>query len=86
MTVHVKFFASLRETVGLEGLTIETHNLAGLRESLATTLSADAFGALCADGVRLAVDQVFFSDDWQNSEADLPMGAEVAFLPPVTGG
>jgi molybdopterin converting factor small subunit len=57
-----------------------------LRQDLASQLSTQAYYVLCGDGVRVAINQVFTTDDWQQSEAAIPADAEVAFLPPVTGG
>lgn len=86
MTVQVKFFASLRESVGADLMSLEVGSVAALRETLSAELSSTAYATLCADGVRLAINQKFTTDDWQHSRLELPAGAEVAFLPPVTGG
>ena len=47
-------------------------------------LSAEAYQVLCGDGVRVAINQAFLIEDWQQSD-ESTAGAEVAFLPPVTG-
>lgn len=86
MTVRIKFFASLRESVGADLMALEISSMAALREALSAELSSRAYAALCADGVRLAINQKFIDDHWQHSSLELPAGAEVAFLPPVTGG
>ena len=81
--VTVRFFASLREAVGAEAMTLEIDDasLRGVRARLATVLGAAQFSALGADGVQVAVNQVIVQGD-----ARLEAGDEVAFLPPVTGG
>ena len=84
--VAVKFFASLREDVGHDQLALVAGNVTELRDSLAAQLSDDAKLALWADGVRLAINQQFLASDWRTSSEDISLGAEIAFLPPVTGG
>jgi molybdopterin synthase sulfur carrier subunit len=83
MKVAVKYFASIREAIGMGS---------ELRDTTATTLGAlrdelialgGAYAECLARGksVRLALNQVM-SDE----SAGLSEGAEVAFFPPVTGG
>ena len=81
--VTVRFFASLREAVGAESMTLEVEEatLAGVRTMLATRLAAQQFDALAAEGLQVAVNQVIVA-----GEAALEAGDEIAFLPPVTGG
>ena len=86
VTIEVKFFASLRERIALGSLTSNAASMPELRQDLASQLSTPAYYVLCGDGVREAINQVFTTDDWQQSEAAIPAGPEVAFLPPVTGG
>jgi molybdopterin converting factor small subunit len=86
VTIEVKFFASLRERIALGSLTSNAASMPELRQDLASQLSTQAYYVLCGDGVRVAINQVFTTDDWQQSEAAIPADAEVAFLPPVTGG
>ena len=86
VTIEVKYFASLRERIALGSLTSNAASMPELRQDLASQLSTQAYYVLCGDGVRVAINQVFTTDDWQQSEAAIPAGAEVAFLPPVTGG
>jgi molybdopterin synthase sulfur carrier subunit len=82
--VRVLFFASLRETVGREEVTVELPDPAQIDDLLACLddlLSAEAMTALRAENVRLAVNQ-----EMLNRPAQLHANDEVAFLPPVTGG
>ena len=83
MKIHLRYFASIREDLGLAVETLETG---------ATTVSAllaelrrrgGAYAQALAEGrpVRVAVNQVMADDSAAISE-----GAEVAFFPPVTGG
>ena len=83
MKVTMKYFASIREAIGVGS---------GVRDTTAATLGAlrdelIALGGAYADclirgkSVRLALNQVM-SDE----AAALSEGAEVAFFPPVTGG
>ncbi|MES3000099.1 MAG: molybdopterin converting factor subunit 1 [Pseudomonadota bacterium] len=83
MKLTVKYFASVREALGLGGEAIETSaaTLAALRDELIAR--GDAYASALARGksVRVALDQVM-SDE----SAALREGCEVAFFPPVTGG
>lgn len=85
MKVRVVFFASLREAVGTEQLTLElaADSFDVLRAALIDELG-EAADALWADNVRLAHNQELHAQ-----AADtlvLADGDELAFLPPVTGG
>ena len=83
MKVTMKYFASIREAIGVGSEVRDTTaaTLGALRDELI------ALGGACADclirgkSVRLALNQVM-SDE----AAALSEGAEVAFFPPVTGG
>lgn len=81
--ITVRYFASIREAVGLGSEPVET--AAATVGALRTELIArgGAYAECLAQGkaVRMAVNQEL------GSESDaLPAGAEVAFFPPVTGG
>jgi len=83
MKVQIRYFASIREAMGVAGEVLETQaaTLGALRAELA--LRAGAGGeALKADRpVRMALNQVIVSED-----TELAPNSEVAFFPPVTGG
>ncbi len=83
MKVTVRYFASIREAVGVavEVLDTQASTLAALRDQLIA--SGDAYAKSLARGcaVRMALNQVM-SDE----SAALTDAAEVAFFPPVTGG
>lgn len=83
MKVRIKYFASIREAVGLPGETRETQSstLAALRDELIAM--GEPYAQCLARGraVRMAQNQVM-SDE----SAALVDGAELAFFPPVTGG
>ena len=83
MKVHVKYFASIREAIGVstETLATDAATLAALRDELIAQGGARAESLARGRAVRLAVNQVM-SDE----SAALLDGAEVAFFPPVTGG
>ena len=81
---NVLFFASLRDEVGRDSVTLDLDapvSLPDLLEHLSRDLSAVALAALQAENVRVAVNQSFLSA----GELIQP-GDEVAFMPPVTGG
>lgn len=86
--IRVLFFASLREAVGysrcefaLPSSTEPDIGLESLMVELRSRLGADAYAALEAENIRIAVNQ-----ELVNSVVTLKAGDEVAFLPPVTGG
>lgn len=82
-TVHVRYFASLREALGpQEQLEVADGTTVGALRALLRTRSAEHAERL-AEGrpVRAALAQAVCGDD-----AVLTDGAEVAFFPPVTGG
>ena len=82
MQVTIKYFASIRESIGQASEQRETaaSTLAGLRDEL---LAFDSKYVCLSRGraVRVALNQVMSTETVQLSE-----GCEVAFFPPVTGG
>lgn len=83
MKVTVKYFASIREAIGVSVEVMETQaaTLSALRDEL-MALSADHADSLArGKAVRIALNQ-----DMTDESAALTDGAEVAFFPPVTGG
>ena len=83
MKVNLRYFASLRETIGTGSETVETHaaTLGALRDELIARGGAHA-QALGRDKVMRAALNQTMSDE----SALLAEGAEVGFFPPVTGG
>ena len=83
MKVSIKYFASIRESVGLGHEAIETQatSLVMLRDELIARGGAYADSLARGRAVRVALNQVM-SDE----SAALVDGCEVAFFPPVTGG
>ncbi len=83
MRVNVKYFASIRESVGTGSEQLETAaaTLGALRDELIARGGAHAEALARGKAVRLALDQVMADES-----ASLREGAEVAFFPPVTGG
>ena len=81
MKVHVRYFASVREALGVSDELCETSaaNLAELRAELMQRSGGEVLGPDRA--VRMALDQVM-----QPASTPLHEGCEVAFFPPVTGG
>jgi molybdopterin synthase sulfur carrier subunit len=82
-TVQVKYFASVRERLGLaqEGVPTAAATVQALRAELVAR--GGAYAEVLAPGraVRVAVNQVMANED-----TAVPAQAEVAFFPPVTGG
>lgn len=88
MKVRIKYFASIREALGVaeESMDTSASTLGGLRDALIARGGAHAQAlARTQDGknraVRAALDQRMSAED-----AALREGCEVAFFPPVTGG
>lgn len=83
MKVKVKYFASIRESVGTGGEQLETATttLSALRDELIARGGAHADSLARGRTVRVALNQVMSAED-----AVLTENCEVAFFPPVTGG
>ena len=75
MTIHVKFFASLKDRLKLEDTTVEQANTAGQSWDIATDNADRPSNVLVAINLEYA----------QFDDA-IKAGDEVAFFPPVTGG
>jgi molybdopterin synthase sulfur carrier subunit len=83
MKITLRYFAQLRESLGLDAEVIETSaiDLAALRQQLQDR-GAPYAQALAADqALRCALNQQLCQ--WDTALVDQ---AEVAFFPPVTGG
>jgi molybdopterin synthase sulfur carrier subunit len=83
MKLTVKYFASIRETLGQGSESVDTASadLAALRDELIARGGPYSQALARGNAVRVALDQVM-SDE----SATLREGCEVAFFPPVTGG
>lgn len=79
LTIHVQYFAILREQRGLARETIAT--AAATTGELYAELQARHRFSLPADRLRVAVD-----DEFTGWSAPLRDGAAVVFIPPVAGG
>jgi molybdopterin synthase sulfur carrier subunit len=78
MSVTVLYFASLRDVAGLASEELERPDSL---PALYAGLRARHGFALRADQLRVAMDGAFCA--WSAAVAD---GAEIAFIPPVSGG
>ena len=83
MKVQLRYFASVRESMGRGGEERQTAaaSLLALRDELIALGEPYAHALGAGKAVRMALDQVMADGD-----APLREGAEVAFFPPVTGG
>ena len=83
MKVQVRYFASIRESLGLASEEVDTTaaDVAGLLLELRSR--GGAYAEVLAEGrpVRVAVNQVMGSP-----ATALQAAAEIGFFPPVTGG
>ncbi len=77
MSITVKFFASLRETVGMEGTTLDS----------AGAQTAQQAWTAATDGREMPVNTLIAVNmEYAGADAAVTDGDEVAFFPPVTGG
>jgi len=83
MRVNIKYFASIRESVGAGSEQLETAatTLGALRDELIARGGAHAESLSRSRAVRVALDQMMSEEGVALCE-----GCEVAFFPPVTGG
>ncbi len=83
MNVNVRFFASLRESLGPQtGVAVPADATVGVvRDELIARGGAHACALARGRALRCAIDQVLCDES-----ARVVEGAEVAFFPPVTGG
>ncbi len=83
MKVEIRYFASIREAVGVAAESVETtaDTLAALRDELIARDAPHAQALARGRALRMALNQVMCRET-----ASLQEGAEVAFFPPVTGG
>ncbi len=83
MRVHIKYFASVREAMGVAGEVVDTTaaTAGGLRSELMARPGAGAQALQEGRAVRMALNQSMC-----DAGASLSEGCELAFFPPVTGG
>lgn len=83
MQVTVRYFASLRESLGAQEVVDVTPamTLAALRDRLIASSPRHADALRRSRALRCAINQQLADES-----ATLPGNAEVAFFPPVTGG
>lgn len=83
MQIEIRFFASIREALGLSSLSWQTEaaTVGALRDELVARGGVWAEALARGRAVRASLDQVMVND-----EAALRPGVELAFFPPVTGG
>lgn len=83
MKIRVRYFAQLREALGLaeEELDTQASDVAGLRLALMERGGAYADALASGQAIRCALNQQLCAPGTPLTE-----GAEVAFFPPVTGG
>ena len=83
MKITVKYFASIRETIGVgsESVTTSATTLAALRDELVARGEPHAHALARGKTLRMALNQTMADE-----ATVLVDGAEVAFFPPVTGG
>lgn len=83
MKVTLRYFASVRETIGIGSESIDTQasTVGALRDELMVRGGAYAEALARGRAVRVALNQAMADES-----AALTEGAEIGFFPPVTGG
>lgn len=83
MKITLRYFASIRETLGTGSESLETQaaTVGALRDELLARGGVHAEALARGKAVRLALNQTMTDES-----AALTDGAEVGFFPPVTGG
>ena len=81
MTVRLRLFASIKEETGRDQLTLELPDDARASDVMAAVAAMFPGTARLLPTARIAIDQAFVSADHP-----VPPGAEVAIIPPVSGG
>ncbi len=77
MSITVKFFASLRETIGKADVSLNTDNIATAAD--AWQIATDKHELI--DNMLVAINM-----EYANLDETVKDGDEIAFFPPVTGG
>jgi len=77
MSITVKFFASLRETIGKASVNLDTDNIATAAD--VWQIATDNHEPI--DNMLIAINM-----EYANLDESVKDGDEVAFFPPVTGG
>ena len=83
MTIHVRLFAAIRETLGREHVELTLAEGATPEEVWTALLALDTTGALAARRTNLAA---AVNRKYTKFDAALADGDEVVFIPPVSGG
>lgn len=80
--IKVLFFASLRDAAGCDSVNIDAGNVSTIRDLVIELRQQLDLGDLFQDETAMvSIDQCYAR--WEDDVFD---GAEVAFLPPVSGG
>jgi molybdopterin converting factor subunit 1 len=82
-SIHIVFFASVREAIGTDAVELEAAGLADVTDvvNALTNRAPNWHEALTAENLLVAVNQTMVEPSHQVKPGD-----EVAFFPPVTGG
>jgi molybdopterin synthase sulfur carrier subunit len=83
VTIHVRLFAAIRESLGREQVELNLAEGATPEDAWRELLRLDPSGALAARRVTLAA---AVNRKYAKFDATLSDGDEVVFIPPVSGG
>jgi molybdopterin synthase sulfur carrier subunit len=85
MNIHLRFFASVRETLGLASETVsvsaQSNSVGAVRQLLIERGGVWAAALSEQRALRMAYNQ-----EMATAETRIADGGEIAFFPPVTGG
>jgi molybdopterin synthase sulfur carrier subunit len=85
MKIHLRFFASVRETLGLASETVsvpeQSDSVGAVRQMLIARGGVWATALSQQRALRMAYNQ-----EMATAETPIAEGGEIAFFPPVTGG
>ena len=76
MTIHVRFFASLREQTGINSKEVDADGLKNVQD----------LWALLTDEPLNETTLIAINKTYSQAESRVQDGDEVAFFPPITGG
>ncbi len=84
MSVTVKFFASLRENVGVGEISLDVDGMKSIEDVL--TVIASELGIKLSQRLRDEDVTIAVNQEIVKGPVILRDGDEIAFLPPITGG
>ncbi len=79
--IHILFFASLRDTIGTRSLEMDVAAGTSVSALIASLVNAYPPLERMKDSLQVAINH-----EYATGEQTIPENAEIAFIPPVSGG